>query len=269
MQTYEYFTDMFIGFYLIAVLVICIERYLGAYYPFFHRTSLTRRGLLILLAVLFLLPIIFGMNSLNDLATSYAMVVGIFFLILFPSFLFLNCKLFMISRKLRREIPKRREITRRRENTSLPETWTLHFNLKNTSTCLLSVGCLFVTYFPAFFFIAFNFAQKSTSENTRLAMFWTSTMANANSTLNCLIFFWKDDLLRREGMKAVIAFSLAGFKFGENTIFRLVMLWTRTVSNANSTMNCLIFFWKNDVLRREGKKAIKALSDRLKLACCC
>ena len=84
-QMYEYFTDMFVGFTLIAFLVMCIERYLGAYYPFFHRTSLTRRRLLILLAGLFLLPIIFAMISLNDLATSYAMVVGIF-----SSFYFLH-----------------------------------------------------------------------------------------------------------------------------------------------------------------------------------
>ena len=65
-QMYEYFTDMFVGFSLIAVLVMCIERYLEAYYRFFHRTSLTRRRLLILLAGLFLLPIIFAMISLND-----------------------------------------------------------------------------------------------------------------------------------------------------------------------------------------------------------
>ena len=149
-QMYEYFTDMFIGFSLMAV-VMCIERYLGAYYPFFHRTSLTRRRLLILIVVSFLLPIIFAMISVNDLVTSYAGIVWIFFLILFPSFFFLNDKLFMISRKVRREIVRRREVTRRHDNSSLPETSTLHVNLKNTSTCLLSVGCLFFTYFPSVF----------------------------------------------------------------------------------------------------------------------
>jgi hypothetical protein len=28
-------------------------------------------------------------------------------------------------------------------------------------------------------------------------------------------------------------------------------------------LNCLIFFWKNDVLRREGKKILKTLKNRL------
>ena len=44
-------------------------------------------------------------------------------------------------------------------------------------------------------------------------------------------------------------------------------VWTSTAANANSTLNCLIFFWKNDVLREEGKKALKALKDRLKCTC--
>ena len=198
-QIYEHFSNVFIGFSIMVLLVMSIERYLGAYYPFFHRTSLTRRRLLTLLAVLFLVPFTLTMISVNDWVTSFAVVLGIFFLIVFPPFLFFNYKLFMISRKVRRDI------ARRRNSASSPETSTLHVNLRNISTCLLSVGCLLLMYFPAFFFIAFNFAEKSTSENTRMSKFWTSTVANANSTMNCLIFFWKNDILRREGMKAVKA----------------------------------------------------------------
>ena len=205
------FSDIFTGFSIMAVLVMSIERYLGAYYPFFHRTSLTRRGLLTLFAVLSLVPTILTIISAQDLVISFVAKLIILFVIVFPPFVFFNYKLFIISRKVRREIASRRN------KTSSPEISTLRDNLKKISTCLLAVGCLLFLYIPVFIFIAF---------------------------------------------------SLAGFKVGENTIFKMVMFWTRTVSNANSTLNCLIFFWKDDVLRREGKKAVKALSNRLKLACC-
>mgnify|MGYP002803396122 FL=1 len=197
-QIYEHFSNVFIGFSVMALLVMSIERYLGAYYPFFHRASLTRRRLLTFLAVLFLIPIIFTIISLNNLVVSYSTVLIIFFVgIVFPPLLFFNYKLFMISRKARRDV------TRRCNNPSSPEMSTLHVNLKKISTCLLSVGCLLLTYFPAF--IAFSFTENSKSENTWMAKFWSSTVANANSTLNCLIFFWKNDVLRREGIKAVKA----------------------------------------------------------------
>ena len=197
-QIYEHISNVFIGFSVMALLVMSIERYLGAYYPFFHRTSLTRRKLLTFLAVLFLVPIIFTIISLDNLVVSYSTVLIIFFVgMIFPLLLFFNYKLFMMSRKVRRDVE------RRCNNTSSPEISALHVNLKKISTCLLSVGCLFLTYFPAF--IAFSFTENSTSENTWMAKFWSSTVANANSTLNCLIFFWKNDVLRREGIKAVKA----------------------------------------------------------------
>ena len=196
---YDHIANAFVGFSMMALLVMSIERYLGAYYPFFHRTSLTRRRLLTLLAVFFLAPIILQMISVNDWITSFAVVLGIYFLIVFPPILFFNYKLFMISRKVRRDLANRRE------NTSSPEISRLHINLRNISSCLLSVGCLAFAYTVGFLYIGFNFAEKPTSENTSMALYLTNTVVNANSSLNCLIFFWKNDVLRREGIKAVKA----------------------------------------------------------------
>ena len=203
----QYFSHVFACFSIMALLVMSIERYLGAYYPFFHRTSLTRRRLLTLLAVFSLVTIILTIIAVKHLVISLIILS----VIVFPPFVFFNYKLFMISRKVRRDIANRRD------NTSSPEISTLRDNLKKISTCLLAVGCLLLVFIPIFIFIAL---------------------------------------------------SLAGFKLGENAIFKMVIFWTKTISNANSTLNCLIFFWKDDVLRREGKKAFKALKDRLKLACC-
>ena len=191
-QIYEHVSELFIGFSLIALLVMSIERYLGTYYPFFHRTSLTRRKLLTLLAVLSLLPITLVIISANDFVISHPKAMLIFVVAVFPPFVFFNYKLFMICRKVRRK-------------KSASTSSMSPVNLKDISTCLLAVGFLLLMYIPAFSFIAFNFAKKSTSEYTNAANFWTGTVANANSTFNCLIFFWRNDVLRKEGKKTLKA----------------------------------------------------------------
>ena len=190
MDIYEHFSNVFIGFSLIALLVMSLERYLGTYYPFFHRTSLTRRQLLTLIAVLCLFPITLAIISANDLVISFPKALIIFLVAVFPPFVFFNYKLFMIRRKVRCE------------NSTSSTSSMSPVNLKNISTCLLAVGFLLLMYIPAFISIAFNFTKKLTSENKRAPIFFASTIANANSTFNCLIFFWKNNVLRKEGKKA-------------------------------------------------------------------
>mgnify|MGYP002803991652 FL=1 len=192
------FSSLFISFSIMALLVMSIERYLGVYHPLFHRTSLTRRRLLTLIAVLFSVLIILRVISVNNWLIPYPMVSVIFIVIVFALFLFFNYKLFMISRKVRREI------ARRRNNTSSPAaTSTLHANLNTISPCLMSVCCFLLAYIPSGFLFVFHPGQNLYSHNTSTWMAWTGTVAYANSTLNCLIFFWKNDVLRREGIKTV------------------------------------------------------------------
>jgi hypothetical protein len=191
MQIYANFSTTIFGFSFVALLVMNIERYLGAYYPFFHRTTVTKRKLLKLLAILLILPLTLILISVNDWVISFPTASIIFVIIINPPFVFINYKLFKISRKMRRD------------NTTSPEVSTLHVNLKNISTCLLAVACLVLLSIPGSFFFAFNFVEESTSENVMLSDFWTGTVATANSTLNCLIFFWKNKVLRREGIKVL------------------------------------------------------------------
>ena len=180
-----------IGFSIIALLVLSFERYLGVFYPFFHRASVTRRRLLTLLAILFIPLIILMIISVNDLVISLPVALIIFLGIVFPLILFINYKLFKIS------------IKGRRDNTASPKESTLHVNLKNINTCLLAVVCLVLMFTPTFFSIAFNIVEKSTSENAMVSRVWSGTVSTANSTLNCLIFFWKNGVLRGEGVKVL------------------------------------------------------------------
>ena len=186
-------TNIFLGFSLLVLLVMNFERYLATYYPIFHRTSVTKGKLLTLLAILIIVGLTLVLISVNDFVISFHTGVVIFLIIIFPPMLFINYKLFTIARKSRRD------------NGISPEMKKT-FSLKNISSCLLAVACFVVLSIPAFVYFGLrtNSKEKKFSlDNANLAGLWGKTIASFNSTFNCLIFFWKNKILRTEGMKVI------------------------------------------------------------------
>ena len=72
--------NTFLGFSLVALLVMSVDRYLSVAYPIFHRVSVTRRRLLILLATPFLLTTaakaISGKRLGHSLSCGYNSILG-------------------------------------------------------------------------------------------------------------------------------------------------------------------------------------------------
>ena len=95
------FTTIFFGFSFFALLVMNFDRYLATYYPIFHRTSVTKRKLLTLFAVLIIVELTLYMMYAYDFFISTIFLL-ICFIIVFPPTLFINYKLFIIARKSRR-----------------------------------------------------------------------------------------------------------------------------------------------------------------------
>ena len=62
--------NVFIGFSLLALLVMNVDRYLATHYPIFHRTSVTKGKLLALFTVLVLIELTSAAMSINDLVIS-------------------------------------------------------------------------------------------------------------------------------------------------------------------------------------------------------
>ena len=110
MGIYLDISGTFLTFSQLALLVMTTERYLAAYYPIFHRTSVTRRRLLTLLAKLLIpitvIRIISGFTVISRVMLSLISQA----LFLLP-FIFFNLKLFIIARKVHRE----RAASQRRE----------------------------------------------------------------------------------------------------------------------------------------------------------
>ena len=131
--------------------------------------------------------------SLNDLVLSYQIGLLIFWMIFITPMLFINCKLFTVARRSRKN------------NRILPGE-KKSISLKNISSCLLIVASLIVLSIPTLVYIGLRLTSKkkeNTLDNAQLTAVWAKTTASMNSTFNCLIVYWKNKILRAEGMKII------------------------------------------------------------------
>ena len=193
MVTYLHFATVFFSCSFLALLVMSFERYLGTHHPIFHRTSVTRRRLLVLFATLFILTNVTYLVSRNALAMSPAMFLLIFMGLLHPPFMFVNLKLLIIVRKVHRQ------------RKASPEKKTT-INFKNVSAGLWVVACYMLLSIPPSFRVAVNLADES-ANTLRFAYIWPGTCVPMNCTFNSLIFFWKNKVLRTEGIKILKTFK--------------------------------------------------------------
>ena len=183
----------FHGFSYFALLVMNFDRYLATSYPIFHRTSVTKGRLLTLLVILIIVQITLKVMSVNDFVMSYEVHTIILCILVIPAMLFINYKLFLVVRKSHKN---------KRISPDMKKT----FSLKNISSCLLVVACLVVIWIPWCVYIGLRINSpetKNTLNNATLAGFWAITISLMNCTFNCLIFYWKNKVLRTEGLKVL------------------------------------------------------------------
>ena len=185
-------TTAFLTFSLLALFVVNFDRYLATSYPIFHRTSVTKRRLLALLGILIIMEIILAMISVVEPIISFEVHTLIIFALLSPPMLFMNYKLFMVARKSREK---------KRLSPDLEKT----FSLKSISSCLLVVICYVLLAIPSFVCIGIRMSPVSpvALDNANLAEVWAKTIISMNCSFNCLIFYWKNKVLRTEGWKVI------------------------------------------------------------------
>ena len=184
-------THVSVVFSFLALLVMNFDRYLATSYPIFHRTSVTKRRLSTLLGILMFIDLTLAALSLNDSIIPFHVYALIILILLTPPTLYINYKLLKVVRRNRR-------------NNGLQPNLKKSFSLKNVSSCLLAVACFMVLSIPVIIYAALRMTQTTlTLDNAYLAACWGKTFGSMNSTLNCLIFYWKNKILRTEGWKVI------------------------------------------------------------------
>ena len=186
-------SNIFLGLSPLALLVMNFDRYLATYYPIKHRTSVTKRRLLTLLIILSIVHLTLLPMSINNSVITHPVSVLVCFIIISPPMIFLNYKLFTITRKSRK-------------NSGLSPELKNTFSWKKVSSCLIAVVCFVVLSIPAFVYSGLRTASKNKDtylDDVELVGLWAKTIASMNSTFNCLIYYWKNKILRTEGMKVI------------------------------------------------------------------
>ena len=187
---------------LFALFTLNVERFLALTRPFFHQASVTKTRLLCFQA--FWTVIVVGISPLVyfNSETIVAIFASVTVLSLLFLFIYSNYKIFIIA-KSKRADERVAATTATDENRK-----TRILNLKSISTCSLAVGCFFCCFCPYIIYTTLDLASRTSLSERKFLLFalWSATFMSLNSTFNCVIFFWRNSILRREGMKTVNAF---------------------------------------------------------------
>jgi hypothetical protein len=197
------------GSSMFALLMLTIERFLALTYPFFHQTVVTKRRLVLFQAFLMITTV--SMEPLlyfYDKTANMLIIVFVSFLLFL--FICLNYKMFIIAKSKREN---ERIAPTRAATSSYPERKRRILIFKHFSTCSLAVACFFICSLLQIIYSASRSASNKTFYDRQALIFsvWSITFLSMNSTFNCLIFFWRNSILRREGMKVVKCFQSERF----------------------------------------------------------
>ena len=191
------------GFSMSALLTLSVERFLGLKCPFFHQTAVTKRKLVIFCAFPVVITVsLFSLHFTGNLIGYAAVIVCILLFLLL--FVCLNYNMLMTAKSKR----KSQSISTTRDHEQAKRRIV---NLKQISTCSVAVGCFFICSFLALLSSVLQLTgdTRSNGRPSQLFRIWSCTVFAMNSTCNCLIFFWRISILRREGMKTVKCFRSA------------------------------------------------------------
>ena len=194
------------GLSMSTLFMLNVERFIALTYPFFHQSSVTKTKFVCFQA--FMTIFMVGLSSLISVNTQTVIaaniIIAIYMSLLLFLFVYTNWKMFTIAKSKRsdqRVAPSFATSVNNNKKTRV-------INFKSISTCSLVVGCFFVCSCPLTIYSVLRFTTGVPLFDRRIVLFniWSNTLIAINSTLNCLIFFWRNSILRREGMKIINAF---------------------------------------------------------------
>ena len=186
------------AFSLISLFVLNIERFLAITYPFLYKRVVTKERLLLCQAALLFIMFFQTILSYYEIAATQIMIIVS--LSLFMSlFAYANYKMYIVAKsKQANEI-----IVLESQASNKVEKKKSFVNFKHISTCFLAVFCSFICSCSPIVHSGLCWRWETPLYGTQFFSFglWASTSVSMSSTFNCLIFFWRNSVLRREAMK--------------------------------------------------------------------
>lgn len=172
-----------------ALLAMTVDRYLAITRPFFHKTYATKRRLLMIAVTIQLtISVFLTFRFSKHLKVFYYPTGFVIFIMQMVSLFVMNYRIFRIAAR-----------AKRKKQSS--KTQSAHS--KKNFTCLLAVACWYVCAVPLIGYTVIILAATDllSADNMALLRLWVNTGLTLNSTCNCVIFFWRNETLRKAGKK--------------------------------------------------------------------
>ena len=208
--SYMFSLYLFTGMSISTLLVMNLERYTAIIHPIWHRTKATKPRLMFAWAIL-LLVIVVNVVSYFLYRPLSAIITIIIISTLCCTSLFTYISIFRVARK-RKGVTVCDTVSHDTNcsncNSEVSGNMAAFLReLKMAKIYFIIVVLAFVCFLPAGIVLhGFKYPWYG-SENERSAKAssytWGKTLASMNSTLNCLIFFWANKMLRKEALKLV------------------------------------------------------------------
>ena len=178
----------------VTLIVMTFERYMGIFHPLIHRTKVTKRRLL--KSIIFLSPVAFILNiASNMFAKGEYNIIGDLITLIFVAFTaFVYTRIFAFARKRFRVSKRARDGEAKPTSSEKKENRKFLQETKLAKSCFLVVACSMICYFPTSFTFLYDDMDIFTM-NVFLAFLLTIVLLN--SSLNSIIFFWRNPILRR------------------------------------------------------------------------
>ena len=188
------------GWSTLALFMMTVGRFLGLTYPFFHRTRVTNKRIFYLLGLLWCSVNILTVLSFRDQIISFNVLITVYIGAFIFGYLYFNAKMYIIAKTRRRNSTVPTGTARSSGENCIKRSIK---RFKNISTCSLALFCFCISSFPAMFVAGLRSARKIPDNDKvhSLVSLWCISFVSMNSTFNCLIFFWKNPILRSKGIK--------------------------------------------------------------------
>lgn len=189
-----------IGMSLVVLEVMTIERYIGVIHPIFHRAKVTKQRLLFLTIILWLLFFlrIFLRFYIDD--EVYKIIISIDIVILAILALTVYAKIFCAWKTSTRvsnpSINTRSEESFGSQANSNRKSGFLH-NVKQAKTFFIVVVCFFLCIIPQ----AIVQSGSLPLVGGAAVAYWSATFIMMNSSVNSLVLFWRNRILRNEARR--------------------------------------------------------------------
>ena len=191
-------TYFFTGMSIMTLFGLNIERYLSILHPFYHRTKVTKSKLLKMIAGFWLLVIALGLSRfvfakiMNKMTSTLLVFVAFLTLYIYVA-IYITVRRqpqVMIARRTNEQATEAREQEQRRNLTKWMQ------NIKMAKSCAIVVCLTFICNLPYAVVVSFPKANF----NSLLGLWCFITILSVSS-LNSLVLFWNNPVLRQEAKK--------------------------------------------------------------------